>query len=333
MNRKVNVNSKNQTVDKILNKVFAGTDNTYVINDRQIFISKKSDLPRNPSTTQQRNLIKGKVLDENDEPLPGAAILVVGSTRGVTTDIDGSFEIEVGATEKLTISYLGMQDQIITVGNQRTLVVKLKAKADELDEVTVVAFGKQKKESVIGAITSVTVSDLKVPVGKISTSLAGQMAGIVAVQRSGEPGSGADFWIRGVNTFGANNRPLVLVDGIERPLDLVDTEDIETFSILKDATATAVYGVRGANGVVLVTTSKGNFENHRYYDIRTWMIAPQESNGPRFGRELRAKNFEDSWKRTSEICSPIVFEPKHYFFPIHQNQLNEMKNITQNYGW
>jgi starch-binding outer membrane protein, SusD/RagB family len=75
------------------------------------------------------------------------------------------------------------------------------------------------------------------------------------------------------------------------------------------------------------------FENHRYYDIRTWMIAPQESNGPRFGRELRAKNFEDSWKRTSEICSPIVFEPKHYFFPIHQNQLNEMKNITQNYGW
>ena len=323
----------NQTVDKILNKVFAGTDNTYVINDRQIFISKKSDLPRNPSTTQQRNLVKGKVLDENDEPLPGAAILVVGSTRGVTTDIDGSFEIEVGATEKLTISYLGMQDQIITVGNQRTLVVKLKAKADELDEVTVVAFGKQKKESVIGAITSVTVSDLKVPVGKISTSLAGQMAGIVAVQRSGEPGSGADFWIRGVNTFGANNRPLVLVDGIERPLDLVDTEDIETFSILKDATATAVYGVRGANGVVLVTTRKGNFENHRYYDIRTWMIAPQESNGPRFGRELRAKNFEDSWKRTSEICSPIVFEPKHYFFPIHQNQLNEMKNITQNYGW
>lgn len=159
------------------------------------------------------------------------------------------------------------------------------------------------------------------------------MAGIVAVQRSGEPGSGADFWIRGVNTFGANNRPLVLVDGIERPLDLVDTEDIETFSILKDATATAVYGVRGANGVVLVTTRKGNFENHRYYDIRTWMIAPQESNGPRFGRELRAKNFEDSWKRTSEICSPIVFEPKHYFFPIHQNQLNEMKNITQNYGW
>lgn len=257
VNRKVNVNSKNQTVDKILNKVFAGTDNTYVINDRQIFISKKSDLPRNPSTTQQRSLIKGKVLDENDEPLPGAAILVVGSTRGVTTDIDGSFEIEVGATEKLTISYLGMQDQIITVGNQRTLVVKLKAKADELDEVTVVAFGKQKKESVIGAITSVTVSDLKVPVGKISTSLAGQMAGIVAVQRSGEPGSGADFWIRGVNTFGANNRPLVLVDGIERPLDLVDTEDIETFSILKDATATAVYGVRGANGVVLVTTRKG----------------------------------------------------------------------------
>lgn len=255
--RKVNIEVNNQTVDKILDRLFVGTDNTYVIDDRQIFISRKASKPQVPGTLQKRSLVIGKVMDDLGEPLPGASILVVGSTRGVTTDIDGTFELEVSSSEKIIVSYLGMQDQTITIGNQKNIIVKLLPKADELQEVTVVAFGKQKKESVVGAITTVSVSDLRVPVGKISTSLAGQMAGIVAVQRSGEPGGGADFWIRGVNTFGANNRPLVLVDGIERQLDLVDTEDIETFSILKDATATAVYGVRGANGVVLVTTRKG----------------------------------------------------------------------------
>ena len=126
-----------------------------------------------------------------------------------------------------------------------------------MEEVTIVAYGKQRKKSVIGAIKTITSDQLQMPVSKLSNSLAGQLAGIVSMQSTGEPGSGSDFWIRGVSTFGANNRPLVLVDGVERSLDLVDPEDVQSFSILKDATATAVYGVRGANGIVLITTKRG----------------------------------------------------------------------------
>ncbi len=212
----------------------------------------------NTSNIQQKKfMLTGKVMDDLNEPLAGATIIVVGSTRGVTTDLDGTFEIEVIPTDKLSFSYLGMQDQTIPIGNQKMLVIKMEPKIDELQEVTVVAYGKQTKASVIGAITTIGAEQLKMPVAKISTSLAGQLAGIVAMQRTGEPGAGADFWIRGVNTFGNNNKPLVLVDGVERSMDLVDSEDIASFSILKDATATALYGVRGANGIVLITTKRG----------------------------------------------------------------------------
>ena len=128
---------------------------------------------------------------------------------------------------------------------------------NNLEEVVVVGYGAQKKASIIGSIASVPVNDIKMPTGKISNNLAGQLAGVISVQRSGEPGASSTFWIRGISTFGSNKSPLVLVDGIERDLDLVDIEDIKEFSILKDAAATAVYGVRGANGVVLVTTRGG----------------------------------------------------------------------------
>jgi len=224
---------------------------TNILGDSQI---EKQSMTNEPGQTIK---VTGKVVDETDLPMPGVIILVEGSTRGVSTDLDGTFEIEVSTGEKLKCTFLGYQEQIITVEGKTSFLIKMEPKVDELDEVTVVAFGKQKKESVIGAITTVSVANLKGPVGKISSNLAGQMAGMVAVQRSGEPGAGAEFWIRGISSFGANNSPLILVDGIERPIDLVDTEDIESFSILKDATATAVYGVRGANGIVLITTKRG----------------------------------------------------------------------------
>lgn len=261
VNRKVSVNLKDQRVESILEQLFKNTDVMYTINDRQILLSKRKEMtevaPVVAVVQQKKNTVKGKVLDENGVALPGATIIVKGSTRGVTTDIDGSYDIEVADNEILVYSYLGMQDQEVKVGNQKIIVVRLKEQADELEEVTVVAFGKQKKSSVIGSISTITADELKVPVAKISTSLAGQLAGIVAVQRSGEPGAGADFWIRGVSSFGANTTPLVLVDGVERSMDLVDPEDIASFSILKDATATALYGVRGANGIVLITTKRG----------------------------------------------------------------------------
>ena len=210
-----------------------------------------------PALAQSRD-VKGRILDEADLPLPGAFVTVKGETRGAMTDVDGRFEISVKPSDVLVVSFLGYQDEEVKVGDQKDILVKLIPQANQLEEVVKVAYGTQKKASVIGSITTVDASALQAPVGVLSTGLAGKLAGVVAVQHTGEPGSSAEFWIRGVNTFGANAYPLILVDGVERSMDLVDTEDIASFSILKDATATALYGVRGANGIVLITTKRGS---------------------------------------------------------------------------
>ena len=211
-----------------------------------------------PALAQQLHTVRGKVIDEYNEGVPGAAVLIKGGTRGVMTDVDGKFSIEVSETDVLVVSFLGYDDEEYKPGKETSITIKIAPKENELDEVTVVAYGTQRKASVIGAISTISSEALASPVGNLSTSLAGKLAGIVSMQRSGEPGTSAEFWIRGVNTFGAGNSPLILVDGIERSMDLVDYEDIASFSILKDATATALYGVRGANGIVLITTRRGS---------------------------------------------------------------------------
>ena len=211
-----------------------------------------------PTASAQSRNVKGSVLDETDAPVAGAFVTVKGETRGAMTDGAGHFEINVKSGDVLIVSFLGYEDEQVPVRDQNDILVKLVPQANQLEEVVMVAYGAQKKASVIGSITTVDAEVLKAPIGQLSTGLAGKLAGVVAVQHSGEPGSSAEFWIRGVNTFGANSYPLILVDGVERSMDLVDTEDIASFSILKDATATALYGVRGANGIVLITTKRGS---------------------------------------------------------------------------
>lgn len=211
----------------------------------------------------QTKTIKGVIYEEETgEPMPGATVSIEGSTRGVMTDLDGSFELTgVKPTDKLKFECLGKETQIMDVGTMTNFVVKLKNAANELDEVTVVAFGKQRKESVIGSISTVDVKTLKVPSSNLTTALAGNVAGVIAYQRTGEPGQdNADFFVRGITTFGANTSPLILIDNIEltsTDLARLQPDDIESFSIMKDATATALYGARGANGVIFVTTKRG----------------------------------------------------------------------------
>ena len=211
----------------------------------------------------QTKTVKGVIYEEETgEPMPGATVSVEGSTRGVMTDLDGSFELTgVKPTDKLKFECLGKETQVLQVGTMTNFVVKLKNAANELDEVTVVAFGKQRKESVIGSISTVDVKTLKVPSSNLTTALAGNVAGVIAYQRTGEPGQdNADFFVRGITTFGANTRPLILIDNIEltsTDLARLQPDDIESFSIMKDATATALYGARGANGVIFVTTKRG----------------------------------------------------------------------------
>ena len=210
---------------------------------------------------QQKRVITGTILTgDTNEPAIGATVYLKNSTTGAITDVNGKYSIAIeGIGGVLEFSYIGYKKQEIAIADQKKIDVVLQPDTEVLDEVVVVGYGSQKKESVVGAISTLDVTKLTVPGASISNALAGQLSGIVAMNRSGEPGksSAADFYIRGVASFTGTTTPLVLVDGIERDLDLVDTEDISAFSILKDASASAVYGVRGANGVILITTKKG----------------------------------------------------------------------------
>ena len=211
--------------------------------------------------TGTKRTVTGTVTDATfNEPVVGAGVYIKDATVGVTTDIDGKFELTYNSSKPviLVCSVLGYDQQEIVVDKQDVVNFVLKESSEMLSEVVTVAFGTQKKESVIGAISSPKIENLKLPTAQLSTSLAGQVAGVISVQSSGEPGEGSQFWIRGISSLNAESRsPLVLVDGIERSLDLVDVNDIASFSVLKDATATALYGVRGANGVILITTKGG----------------------------------------------------------------------------
>ncbi len=212
---------------------------------------------------QEQVLVKGKVIEaETGEPLPGVSILIQNSTRGVITDIDGTFEIRVVPSDKLVFSFLGMESQTIEVGDKTFIDVSMHPMVSELDEVTVVAFGKQKKESVVSSITTVAPTELQVPSSNLTTAFAGRIAGLISYQRSGEPGQdNAQFFIRGITSFGTGKRdPLILIDGVEmtsEDLSRLTADDIASFSVMKDANATALYGARGANGVILVTTKEG----------------------------------------------------------------------------
>jgi len=266
---KITMEAKDRSVGDILDRVLKGKNISYTISDRQISLVRKTEErktaePLLPSTTdvqQQRVTVKGVVNDENGEPLPGVNVTVVGSTRGVATDLDGSFSIDVLPADELRFTYLGMQEQIVKIGTKRTLTVVMLEKTDELEEVQVVAFGRQKKESVSAAITTVKPSELKMPSSNLTTALAGRIAGLISYQRSGEPGEDdASFFVRGVTTLTYGAGPLILIDGVEMSssdLARLQTDDISSFSILKDAAATALYGARGGNGVIMVTTKEG----------------------------------------------------------------------------
>lgn len=210
---------------------------------------------------QQTITVKGSVFSENKESLPGATVIIKGTTKGSITDMDGNFTIEASPEAVLVVSYLGMEKQEVEIKGRTTVNVILKELRDELEEVTIVAFAKQKKESVISSISTVKPTELKVPSSNLTTALAGRMAGMIAYQTSGEPGKdNAQFFIRGVTTFGYKKDPLILIDNIELSADdlaRLNVDDIASFSIMKDATSTALYGARGANGVIMVTTKEG----------------------------------------------------------------------------
>ena len=217
------------------------------------------------SETTQQNKIKitGVVTDSKGESIIGANVVVKGQSNvGAITDVEGRYQIMVPSDNAiLQVSYIGYVTEEIKVKGRRNINVMLNEDSKALDEVVVVGYGQQKKESVVVSMSSIKPKDIVVPSRSLNNSLAGQVAGLIAVQRSGEPGyDNAEFWIRGVSTFAGGTSPLVLVDGVPRSMSDIEPDEIETFSVLKDAAATAIYGAEGANGVVLVTTKRGRVE-------------------------------------------------------------------------
>ena len=209
----------------------------------------------------ERRTLVGVVTDATTgETLIGVTVKMKGTDQGTITDMDGKFSIVVNSRSELEFSYIGYKSQAMLVGELGVMNIKLVSNSEMLDEVIIVGAGTQKKVSVTGAITTVKGASLKAPSSSLTNALAGKLSGVISMTHSGEPGSTSEFYIRGINTFGGRATPLILLDGIEisaSDLNRIPAESIESFSLLKDASATAIYGNRGANGVMLVTTKKG----------------------------------------------------------------------------
>ena len=261
----VSVKADNEEVTSVLDRVLPGVNLEYQMNNNLVTIRAKKADPQ-----QEINLvpIKGRVVDETGNPLPGATIVIHGTSMGVATDADGRYTINAKPDDVLVFSFVGYKEQVIPLQGKTTMNVNLEPTTENLEEAVVVAFGTQKKESVVSAITTVDVRELKSSSSDLTTQFAGKIPGMIAWQTGGIPGAlteeemNTKFYIRGITSFqtDANIDPLILIDGVESSkLDLsrMAPEDIESFSVLKDASATAMYGARGANGVILITTKKG----------------------------------------------------------------------------
>ena len=264
VNEKVSVSAKDESLSQVVTKLFP--NHSVVIKDKNIIIANKTT--RVTETQQQaKRTITGVVTDAgNGETLIGVNIIIKGTSQGVITDYDGKYTIEVsGKSTVLQFTYIGFEMREITVDNLGVIDVKMKADDTTLEEVVVIGAGTQKKVSVTGAITSMKGESLRLPTSSLTNAFAGQLAGVISMTTSGAPGATSDFYIRGISTFGGRSTPLIMLDDVEissSDLNNIPAETISSFSILKDASATAIYGSRGANGVMLIQTKTGN-ENEK----------------------------------------------------------------------
>ena len=238
--------------------------------------------------------VTGTVTDENGEPLIGVSVMPKDEAGlGAITNVDGVYKIKIPAYTRLVFNYIGMEQQEVLIKEQTTANVKMKTKEDNvIDEVVVTGTGSQKKLTLTGAVTTVDPELLRTPTASLSNSFAGVVPGVFARQTTGNPGDNvSEFWIRGVSTFGAGASALVLVDGFERDLNDINPEDIETFTVLKDASTTAIYGSRGANGVLLITTKRGRDGKTRIngkveYSYSTRTKTPEFVDGSTYARMM-----------------------------------------------
>ncbi|RFZ84156.1 TonB-dependent receptor [Mucilaginibacter terrenus] len=350
-NARVSVKVVDKELGTVLIYALDKTPFTFSVLEDEILIKYQQKAPVISKPKQLQRIVTGKVVDEKGEALPGVTVRVKGTTRGGITDVAGKYQVQVNdETEVLVFGFIGYITQEIAVNDQKVIDVKLVPQPqNELKEVAVVAYGTQRKVSLVGAQSTVDVDELKQPVANLSTLLAGRLSGIVGVQRSGEPGSNsANIWIRGISTFTNNSTgPLVLVDGVTRSIDNLDPQDIQSFTILKDASATAVYGVRGANGVILVQTKRGKSGKPKidadYYeglssftrrpemaDGITYMNAVNEANTTRGGVPKYSQQYI---RNTQNNVDPLLYPNIDWLAAVFKNtSRNRRANVNINGG-
>lgn len=258
LNRQVAVPDNGEELFAILDDVFKGTGVKYVVMDKKIILSTDTETT---SPVQRKQKISGRVVDVSGEPIIGATIKEKGTSNGTISDFDGNFVLEVSSSV-LEISYIGYQSQTVKSDGSQPLSIVLKEDTQTLEEVVVVGYGVQKKANLTGAVSSVKMDEIlgDRPVTSVSDALLGAMPGLQVTGTSGQPGSEMSFNIRGTNSINGGN-PLVLVDNVEMDINMLNPEDIESVTVLKDAAASAIYGARAAFGVILVTTKKGNTDS------------------------------------------------------------------------
>lgn len=269
----VSINTKNASIDSVMSQLLRNTPLYYKKTEHNVIVILNRQAPDVRPSTQPPVTVRGTVKDRAGGMMPLVSVYIKGTQTGVVTNEKGEFTIEANLYDSLVFSFVGYKPLTVFIGDTRPLNIVMDAQEGSLDEVAVVGYSRQKKSSMVASVTTIKPGELRIPSSNLTNSLAGRLAGVVAYQRSGEPGlDNTAFFIRGITSFGASAKkdPLILIDGIElstNDLARLNPDDIASFSIMKDALATALYGARGANGVILVTTKEGK-EGKMNMDLR-----------------------------------------------------------------
>lgn len=262
VNRKITVELTDKTIEEMLQVIFGENNVEFVIKDRHILLYPKEMEGENPGTARQQDQVSGKVTDETGQTLPGVTVLVKGTTKGTVTNADGNFTLTgVNNGDILVFSFVGMTTRELVVENERNISVVMQADVIGIEEVVAIGYGSMKKGDVTSSISSVKSDDfIKGAVKDAAQLVQGKVAGLTVSIPSGNPTEGAQIMLRGISTLNGSSTPLVLVDGIPGSLGTIAPEDIESVDVLKDGSATAIYGTRGTNGVIIITTKQGSNE-------------------------------------------------------------------------
>ena len=343
VNRKVSIDATEETISEILDELFAGMDVKHLVIDRQIILTPVSQIETSAPLTgiqnqQQEKKITGKVTDQSGAPIPGATVVVKGTTTGTITDADGKFTLSIPSdANTLSFSFVGMKTQEVSVAGKTSINVVLAEETIGLDEVVAIGYGTQKKVNLTGAVVAIKGSDLtQSPSINVSNSLVGRLPGVIANNRSGMPGSdGSSILIRGRSTTG-NNAPLIVIDGVpdRGNIDHIDAYDIESISVLKDASA-AIYGSRAANGVILVTTKRGKIGKPTInYNFNEGFVeftkTPKPLDSYQFAKAMNELSVNDGGQL---IYSPEVVQKfKDGSDPISYPSTNFMKEMLNRFS-